>query len=346
MQDTVKKIVVTGGAGYIGTSLCEELLKLNHKVVCVDRVFFGHDIINDFLKNPNYALIRDDIRTVEPSIFEGVDIVMDLAGISNDPACDLDSEITEEINHKGAVRIARLAREVGVTRYIFSSSCSIYGAGTHEQLSEDSPTNPVSLYAKSKVAAENDIRQLSSDDFCVTFLRNATVYGLSRRMRFDLIVNIMTLHAYTNRKINVLGGGKQWRPNVHIKDVCKAFIKTMEAPVEKINGEVFNVGSNQQNYQVIQVANMIRDVVPYTDVEVINDDPDKRNYNVDFGKISSVLDFRVERSILEGAVEVKQSLERGEVSGDDIKTSTLRYYKFLIDAERTLKEVKMNGRLF
>jgi nucleoside-diphosphate-sugar epimerase len=339
------KVLVTGGAGYIGSMLCEELLKVGHYVICLDRVFFGLDLIKDLLMHQNFTLVRDDIRTVDKSVFQSVDVVMDLAGISNDPACDLDPCITEEINHQGTVRVARLAKETGVKRYILSSSCSIYGTGVETQLTENSITKPVSLYAKSKLEAESSITGLTDDHFCVTILRNATVYGLSRRMRFDLIINIMTLHAYTKRKIYVLGGGQQWRPNVHLKDVCKAFIMTMETPQEKINGEVFNVGSNEQNFQVIQVANMIRDVVPYTEVEIISDDPDKRNYNVSFDKISRVLNYKVERSVMEGAVEVKQALERGQISGDDMRTSTLKYYRYLLDAERILKDVYLKGRL-
>jgi len=340
------KVLVTGGAGYIGSMLCEELLKVDHHVICLDRVFFGLNLIKDLLMHPNFTLVRDDIRTVDKSVFESVDVVMDLAGISNDPACDLDPGITEDINHQGIIRVAHLAKEMGVQRYIFSSSCSVYGTGVEAQLIENSITRPVSLYAKLKVGSESGITDLADDHFCVTILRNATVYGLSRRMRFDLIVNIMTLHAYTKRKIYVLGGGQQWRPNVHIKDVCKAFIMIMQAPQEKINREIFNVGSNEQNFQVIQVANMIRDVVPYTEVEIVSDDPDRRNYNVSFDKISRVLDYQVERSVIEGAVEVKQGLERGQISGDDIRTSTLKYYKYLLDAERILEDVSLKGRVF
>ena len=340
------KVMVTGGAGYIGSTLCEGLLKLGHEIICLDRVFFGLALIKDLLMHPNFTLVRDDIRTVDKSVFENVDVVMDLAGISNDPACDLDQRITEEVNHQGTVRVAHLAKESGVKRYILSSSCSIYGAGVEVQLTEQSITKPVSLYAKSKLDAENNIKDLADDQFCVTILRSATVYGLSRRMRFDLLVNIMTLHAYIKRKIYVLGGGQQWRPNVHIQDVCKAFIMTMEAPQEKINGEVFNVGSNEQNFQVIQVANMIRDIVPYTEVEIVHDDPDKRSYNVSFDKIARVLNYKVERSIMEGAVEVKQALERGQISGDDMRTSTLKYYRYLLDAERILEDVCLKGRVF
>jgi len=341
----MKTVLVAGGAGYIGSILCEVLLSEGHKVICLDRLFFGKEKVSHLQKNPNFSVIRNDIRYIKADIFNGVDVVMDLSGISNDPACDLDPRITEDINLKGAVSLAKLAKQAGVARYIFSSSCSIYG-GAVGQCNEESDLNPVSLYAKLKMKAEEEIKQLASESFCVTLLRNATVYGVSPRMRFDLIINIMTAHAVVKRKIFVLGGGKQWRPNVHIRDVSNAFIMIMEAPVEKVNGEVFNVGSNEQNFQVIQVANMIRDVVPYTEVEIVPDDVDKRNYNVNFDKIHNVLGFKVKHSSPEGAVEVKQAIEKGIIDVDDIRTSTLKYYQYLIEADRIVSEVKMDGKLF
>lgn len=342
----MKTILVAGGAGYIGSVLCEMLLDEGYKVVCLDRLFFGADIVSHLRKNSNFSLIRDDIRHLKADTFKGVEVVIDLAGISNDPACDLNPSITEDINVRGALSFASVGKEAGVKRYIYSSSCSVYGGGNQRQFTEESTPNPISLYAKSKLRVEEEIRKLMSDDFCVTFLRNATVYGVSPRMRFDLIVNIMTAHAVVKRKIFVLGGGKQWRPNVHIKDASRAFLMVMNAPVDKINGEVFNVGSNEQNFQVIQVANMIRDVVPYTEVEIVPDDADKRNYNVNFDKISSVLGFRVNHSSIEGSVEVKQAIEKGVIDIDDIRTSTLRYYRYLIEADKVLSEVKIDGRLF
>ena len=340
------KILVAGGGGYIGSVLCETLLDEGYEVICFDRFFFGKKTIRHLLEKENFMVIQHDIRFSSEDIFTNVDCVIDLAGISNDPSCDLDPKVTEAINIKGTTRFAGLAKKNGVKRYIYSSSCSIYGAADHEQLTEDSLINPVSLYAKTKIASEQMLKDLSDDNFCVVLLRNATVYGFSPRMRFDLLVNIMTAHAVTRGKIYVLGGGKQWRPNIHIKDLARAFIVFLNSPVEKINGEVFNVGSNEQNYQVIQVANKIREVVPYVDLEVVPDDIDKRNYNVDFNKIKKILGFQVERTVHEGAVEVKQAIERAEIDFDDIRTVTLKYYKYLLEAEKILNEVKLDGILF
>jgi nucleoside-diphosphate-sugar epimerase len=343
----MRTVLVAGGAGYIGSVLCEMLLDEGWKVVCLDRLFFGGEKLSHLRTRPEFSLIRDDIRYVGVDAFSGVDVAIDLAGISNDPACELDPHISEDINYKGALRFARMAKEAGVTRYVYSSSCSVYGdSGNGEQVNENSLPSPISLYAKLKLRVEDGVRELMSDEFCVTCLRNATVYGVSPRMRFDLIVNIMTAHAVTKRKIFVLGGGRQWRPIVHIKDVARAFVLTVNAPVETVNGETINVGANEQDFQVIQVANMIRDVVPYTTVDVVPDDADKRNYSVRFDKIGNVLCFRVNHSAIEGAVEVKQAIEKGTIDIDDVRTSTVRFYKYLIEADRILSEVKINGKLF
>lgn len=341
----MKTVLVTGGAGYIGSILTESLLGAGHRVRVLDRLFFGRNLLADLEKHPALEVVKEDVRFSPVPPFEGVDVVMDLAGISNDPACDLDPRVTEEVNLQGPVRTAQLAKESGVPRYIFSSSCSIYGQGKSDRLDEDSPMAPVSLYAKTKIEAEEAIRRLADGRFAVTFLRNATAYGLSYRMRFDLVINIMTLYAYKDRRIFVLGGGRQWRPVVHVRDIAKAFMTVMDAPLEKVSGEAFNVGSNDQNYQVVQIAQMVRDVVPYTNLEMVPDDPDKRSYNVSFDKIARVLDFKVDKTPYEGIVEIKQALERGKVE-DTIRTRTVNYYRYLLDAESLLREVTYNGRVF
>lgn len=352
----MKTVLVAGGGGYIGSVLTELLLDAGHRVRVLDRMFFGRALLAPLEKREGLTVIKEDIRYADVSAFDGVDVVMDLAGISNDPAADLAPSITEEINHKGAVHIARLAKQAGVSRYIYSSSCSVYGHngsenghgsgnGNGHRLVEDSPKAPVSLYARTKIAAEAELLEMHDDGFTVVLLRNATVYGLSYRMRFDLVINLMTLCAYKNRKLFVMGGGSQWRPLVHVRDVARAFLLMMEAPREKVAGQAFNVGSNAQNFQIYQIAQMVRDVVPHTELEVVPDDPDKRSYNVSFDRIERELGFAVEKSPYEGIVEVKQALERGKVD-DSISTKTVHYYKYLLDAERLLQEVSYKGRIF
>jgi nucleoside-diphosphate-sugar epimerase len=343
----MKTILVMGGAGYIGSVLTEMLLDQGHRVRILDRLFFGRELLSGLEKRDGLTIIKDDTRYAGAAAFEGVDVVMDLAGISNDPASDLAPRITEEINLDGAVHVARLAKAAGVSRYLYSSSCSIYGHGNGngERLCECSPKSPVSLYARTKIGAEEALAKLNDDSFTVTFLRNATVYGLSHRMRFDLVINLMTLYAYKHRRLYVMGGGQQWRPLIHVRDVARAFLLVMDAPQEKVSGEAFNVGSNDQNYQIYRIAQMVRDVVPHTDLEVVPDDPDKRSYNVNFEKIERVLGFRPEKTPYEGIVEVKQALEQGRVD-DTIRTKTVHYYQYLLDAEKLLQEVSYNGKVF
>ena len=257
------------------------------------------------------------------------------------------SGVIEEINLTGALHIARLARSAGVTRYLYSSSCSIYGHnnGNGERLTESSPKAPASLYARTKIGAEDALAKLNDDNFTVVFLRNATVYGLSYRMRFDLVINLMTLYAYKHRRLYVMGGGQQWRPLIHVRDVARAFLLMTDAPKEKVAGQAFNVGSTDQNYQIYRIAQMVRDVVPHTDLEIVPDDPDKRSYNVSFDKIERELGFRVEKTPYEGIVEVKQALEQGRVE-ETIRTKTVHYYRYLLDAEKLLQEVSYNGKVF
>lgn len=343
----MKEILITGGAGYIGTTLTEIMLSKGYKVTCLDRLYFGKEFINLFLANKNYKLLKKDITKVTPADLVGYDTVIDLAGISNDPACDLDANLTENINHLGTVNIAKCSKQAGVKRYLFASSCSIYGASDSYPLNETSPQNPVSLYAKAKIDSEKDILQLSSNDFSVTFLRLGTVFGYSHRMRFDLIINIMTMYAINRKKIIVLGGGKQWRPLVHVRDVARAFICASNAPLEKINGQAFNVGSTDQNFQVYQVANIIKQVVPENiEIEFAPDDTDKRNYKVNFDKITDSLGYSTKYNVEYGINEVYEAITTGKIETNNPKYVTVSYYKYLLEAEKTLNDIKIDGKIF
>lgn len=342
-----KKIAITGGGGYIGSIMIESFLAKGYEVKCIDRFYFGLQSIRKFLGDENFNFIRKDIRHVKSEDFRGIDAVIDLAGISNDPACELDEDLTDKINRQGTVNIATSAKAAGVNRYAMASSCSIYGASDGTPLCESSELKPVSLYAKSKIASEREIRNLSSNDFCVTFLRLSTVFGLSHRMRFDLIINIMTMYAFTKGKIMILGGGKQWRPLIHVKDVARAFGKVIESNTDLINGEAFNIGSNEQNYQVEKVAKTIKRVLPINVVlEMVPDDNDKRNYNVKFNKIKEILGYETKYDIEYGIREIYESLVSGEIDPSDAKTVTVKYYKYLIDSEKILDEIKIDGQLF
>jgi len=339
-----KTVLLAGGGGYLGVVVIRTLLDAGYRVRVVDRFFFGMDPLDSVIKEPRLEVLRADTRTVEADVFKGVDTVMDLSGLSNDPSCDLDYDATISINHGGTLRIARLARENGVRRYVFSSSCSVYGSGETRQLTEDSPYNPVSLYARTKMRCEEDLSDLASNDFVVTFLRNGTLYGLAPRMRFDLAVNLMTLSAVRRGRIFVQGGGKQWRPFVHVQDCAMAFKMAMEAPVDAVSLQAFNVGSNDQNFQMDRLAKVIALQVPDAVVDLVPDDPDKRSYNVNFDKIHDVLGFEAKRHVPESAAEIAEALGNGSTE-DDIRTRTLDYYTYLLEAKKLLDTVVMDGRI-
>lgn len=329
-----KHFLITGAGGYIGSRMVLTYLKKGYRITALDRYFFG-DVFTDLKNNQSLKIVRDDIRYFNKNILKDINVVIDLASISNDPSSELNPKITKEINYKGAVRVARLAKKMGVKKYIFSSSCSVYGGGP-KTFNETSAISPISLYAKSKAWAEKELVKLADKNFSITILRNATVYGLSeRRMRFDLIINIMTLHAWKNNKVYIMGGGKQWRPLVHIDDCINAFLKVLEEKdMHKINKQIFNVGSNEQTLQVFQVADRVKEHFSDLIIENVPDDPDKRNYRVNFDKIKNVLHFKTQRTIDEGIEEIKNALNKGIIK-DTIKTHTLEHYQYLLSNKKT-----------
>jgi nucleoside-diphosphate-sugar epimerase len=336
--------LVTGGAGYIGSVMIHLLLERGFKVRCLDRFFFGEETLSDEISNPNLELTKDDIRWFNPEILNGVDAVADLASLSNDPSGELDPSKTFDINYLGRVRVAKLSKEYGVKRYILASSCSVYGFREDSVLNEKSPTNPLTTYAKSNLMAEKDVLTLSDSDFSVTILRQATVYGLSRRMRFDLAINGMVLGLFKNREIPVMRDGNQWRPFVHVKDTSKAFVTVMESPEEKVNGEIFNVGSNEQNYQIRPLAEIVGEALPISLKIEWYGSPDKRSYRVNFDKIKKSLGFRPDYTPREGALEVYGALESGKVT-DSTKTKTVEWYKHLLDMYAAVKNVTLKDTI-
>jgi len=338
----MKRVLVTGAGGYIGSVLTQTLLNQGYAVVAVDRFFFGRQTLAP--AHDHLVILQDDIRWLDESALDGIDAVIDLAALSNDPAGELDPEKTWEINHRGRIRIARLAKTMGVQRYVLPSSCSIYGF-QEGLLDEASPANPLTTYAKANLQAEQDVLPLADERFCVVVLRQATVYGLSPRMRFDLAVNGMVRGLFKNGKIPILRDGLQWRPFVHVKDTTRAMILMLEAPVNVINGQIFNVGSDEQNCQVMPLAKMVAEAVEVPFEYEWYGLPDHRSYQVSFRKIREVLGLKTEHTPYDGAQEVYEALRTGVVNPDDPKTSTVQWYTHLMEMHRFLKEVEMRGML-
>lgn len=338
-------ILITGAGGYIGTALTDLLLENGHNVIGFDRYYFGQALLGETINHPNFTAIKGDVRSCEPSLFKGVDAVCDLAALSNDPSGDLNPELTTSINFEGRSRVAKLAKEAGVKRYVLASSCSVYGAGTGIASTEETPPNPLTTYAECNIKAEKAAFGIGDENFCVSALRLATVYGLSKRMRFDLAVNIMTYHAFTKNEVQITGGGEQWRPFVHVQDVARAFMMTLEADKNSVSGEIFNVGGDEHNYQISTLAYVIREVLPFpVNVNHVLSDPDRRDYNVQFGKIKEVLGFEPQYQPIDGAREIYEALKMNKVRFDE-KSVTVKWYKFLIEADKVITEVKLDGRL-
>lgn len=305
------RVVVTGGGGYLGTWVTALLLEKGHSVRNFDRPCFGFDPMQEFMDNPNYEFVAGDIRNLQnhPDLLTDVDAVIHLAGLANDPSCDLDPEMTFDVNIDASLELINLAVKKGVRRFAFASSCSVYGQGVHEFLDEESPTNPVSAYAVSKIDVEKKLLSMKSDTFEPVAGRMATLFGWSRRMRFDLAVNQMTATAVTTNKIKVMGGGAQWRPFVHVRDAARAFVMMVEAPAEKILGEAFNVGGNDQNVQILALAEQVAEVLGGIELEVQREDDDRRTYRVVFDKIKSVLGFEPETSIEDAIREIEADIK-------------------------------------
>ena len=339
----MSKVMVTGAGGYIGTQLVRDLVKAGHGVTAVDRFFFGFEPISDLVKNKNFKVLQKDIRDLTAAELSNHDAVCDLACLSNDPAGEIDPELTYQINRDGRIHVAEMAKKAGVKKYILSSSCSVYGQGEDPELTEKSSTNPISVYAKSTLQAEEHNLGLSDNNFSVTALRNATVFGLSTRMRFDLVVNLMTLTAFQKGRIIVMGGGLQWRPLVHLSDVSNAFQKVIESENSKVNGEIFNIGLS--NFQIKNLAYLVREELPFPiEIDTAPDDPDKRDYNVVFEKAEKVLGFKAKTSVTEGIKEIYLALKAGKVD-TGIKTVTVQWYRNIIEAKKLLDEIVLDGRV-
>jgi nucleoside-diphosphate-sugar epimerase len=315
------RVLLTGHKGYIGVVLAAMLREAGHDVHGLDSDLFSRCTFGAL--PPAIPETVKDIRDVELSDVEGFDAVLHLAGLSNDPLGYLNPELTFEINHRASVRLAQLAKQAKVERFIFSSSCSNYGCADDELLQEDAPFNPVTPYGKSKVLAERDISAMADDNFSPVFLRNATAYGVSPRLRFDLVLNNLVAWAYTTGKVYLKSAGTSWRPIVHIEDISRAFETVLNAPREKVHNRAFNVGVPGENFRIRQLAEIVRETVPGSRLEFAEGaTPDLRNYRVDCELLPQTLpEYRPQWDARMGAQELYEAYSRADITLKDFEGS-------------------------
>lgn len=303
------KVLVTGIDGYIGSLLGSVLLERGHEVVGIDTGFYRDGwLFNAVKRSPQW--ISKDIRNITEKDLEGFEAVLHLAELSNDPLGKLNHDITYEINHVGSVELAKKCKNVGVSRFVYTSSCSVYGIGGDDFRTEESDTDPQTAYAKCKVKVERDVSPLASGHFSPTFLRNATAYGPSPRMRFDIVLNNLSGLAWTTKEIKMTSDGQPWRPLVHVLDICDAIGCVLEAPREKVHNQIFNVGATSDNYRVKEIAEIVAEAFTGCALSFGQHDADNRSYRVSFDKISNQLGFKCKRNARIGAEQLYEVFKR------------------------------------
>lgn len=336
------KVFVTGVDGYIGVMMVPLLQSRGHEVVALDTGYYRdgclYNGIDDFPK-----VHRRDLRHLKDGDLDGIDAVVHLAELSNDPLGQHNPEITRGINHRASVNLAQLAKEAGAKRFIYASSCSVYGAGQDEVKTEMSSTNPQTTYAECKIAVERDVSAMAADDFSPTFMRNATAFGPSPRMRFDIVLNNLAGLAWTDKAIRMNGDGSAYRPLVHISDICDAVACALEAPRDKVHNQIFNVGQDSDNYRVKEIAQIVADVFPGCTIEFGPAGADNRSYKVSFEKIRNVLGFTCKRNAAIGAIQLHALFKKIDMTKE---VFNFRAFTRLKQLEYLLRLGQLDDQLF
>lgn len=308
------KVLVTGGAGYIGSILVRDLLAAGHDVVVIDRLAFGAEPLAGLEGRPGYRLVTGDVRDRDlvDSLLRDRDAVIHLAAIVGEAACAADPKLAVETNFEATRHLAESSAATGIARFVFASTCSVYGTGLAARLTEESPLAPTELYAESRVNAEHALTRVAGPRFRPTVLRFGTVYGWSPRTRFDLVVNLLTARALRDRAVSIFGG-EQWRPFVHVADVARAIQTSLESDLDRVGGQTLNVGDNRENYQMKDLGPVLAREIPGTDVRVVPEIQDKRSYHVVFDKIERLLGFHAVRNVAGGVREVRDAIRSGRI---------------------------------
>lgn len=340
----MKKIIVTGNLGYIGQVLTAELKKCGYFVKGIDADFFSNGNLFDSVAEPDEQLIRD-IRHIEAADLAGFDAICHLAALSNDPLGELNPQLTNEINFEATIRLAKLCRQEKVKKFLFSSTCSVYGLSGDQKLDENSVMNPLTAYAKAKIDSEVQLKKLAGDDFCPVFLRNATVYGVSPRFRIDLVLNNLTGWAISTNEIVIQSDGTPWRPLVHVEDVSLAFISLMESEDSLVSGEAFNIGIDEENFQIRALAGFIHEKHPGSAVLVKNEVIiDAKSYNVSFAKIKrSIPGFKPAWTVLKGIDELLGTLGKVHLESPDMTSERFNRIKQI---QKLLANKEIDSQMF
>lgn len=328
------KVLVTGNNGYIGTVLVPMLLEHGHDVSGLDSDLFEHCTFTGEVAS--IPTLRKDVRKVEKQDLEGFDAIIHLAGLSNDPLGDYRPNLTNDINFEASVKLAVMAREVGVSRFLFASSCSTYGGAGDDFLNEHAKFNPITPYGESKVKVEGAVSKLADEKFCPVFLRASTAYGVSPRLRFDLVLNNLTAWAYCTGQVYLKSDGTPWRPIVHVSDIARAYISALHAPTDLVWNQAFNVGTTTENYQIRELAEMVQSVVPGSKVDYAPDaGPDKRCYRVDCNYIGRTLhEFKPQWTALRGVEELYETYKKVGLTLEDFEGARFKriaHVKHLIE---------------